>query len=75
VLGVRLSKFFEGWDTSLRPMTSLRDVDQPGTIRESSRDAFSHRVNPGSTARVMKFIRRGSGADIDANDPKAEASL
>jgi hypothetical protein len=75
VLGVRLSQFFEGWDTSLRPMTSLRDVDQPGTIRESSRDAFLHRVNPGSTARVMKFIRRGSGADIDANDPKAEAAL
>ena len=73
VLGVRLSKFWEAWDSSLRPMTSLRDVDQGGVIRESSEDAFSRRADKGATARVMKFIRRGSGADIDVNDPYTES--
>lgn len=75
VLGVRLSKFWEAWDASLRPMTSLRDVDQGGVIRESSEDAFSRRADKGATARAMTFIRRGSGADIDGSDPKTEASF
>ncbi|UIF88888.1 hypothetical protein KAF44_26870 (plasmid) [Cupriavidus necator] len=73
VNATKLVKFFEVRDTRLRRMTSLRDVDQPGFIRESSIDAASKRVAPGATARVMTFIRKGSGADIDVTDPETEA--
>ncbi|MDD5175170.1 MAG: helicase-related protein [Sterolibacterium sp.] len=65
VNGTRLSKFFEARNSSLRPMTSLRDVDQPGVIYESAFDAAYRRSPPEATARVMQFIRRGSGADVD----------
>jgi hypothetical protein len=57
-----LGTFFELRNASLRPMTSLRDVDLPGIIHESD-----------VTARVMTFIRRGSGANIDDSDPKDES--
>ncbi len=73
VNATRLVKFFEARSNLLRPMTSLRDVDQPGVIHESRVDAASKRVRDDVTARAMLFIRRGSGADIDATDPKAEA--
>jgi hypothetical protein len=73
VNSTRLVKFFEMRDARLRPMTSLRDVDQPGFIRESGIDAASKRVAPGATARAMTFIRKGSGADIDVTDPETEA--
>lgn len=63
-----LSKFFELLDSMLRPMTSLRDVDQPGVIRESYRDAAERPSPEGATAKAMLFIRRGSGADIDNAD-------
>jgi len=69
----RLTKFFEGLDSMLRPMTSLRDVDQPGVIRESRIDAASRPSPEGATARAMLFIRRGSGSDIDATDSRTEA--
>lgn len=72
VNSTRLVKFFEVRDSLLRPMTSLRDVDQPGVIRESRSDAFYGPVAEGVTSRVMQFIRRGSGADIDATDRRAE---
>lgn len=62
-----LSKFFEARNKSLRPMTSLRDVDLPGVIHESKIDACSRKVKAGMTARAMLFIRRGSGADIDSD--------
>ena len=65
VTGTKLTKFFELRNSSLRPMTSLRDVDQPGIIFESKVDANYKRVPEDATARVMHFIRRGSGADID----------
>ena len=68
-----LGNFFGLRNASLRPMTSLRDVDLPGVIHESGIDASSHRVPPDATARVMTFIRRGSGANIDDSDPKDEA--
>jgi hypothetical protein len=68
-----LGNFFELRNAALRPMTSLRDVDLPGIIHESGIDAAAHRVPPDATARVMLFIRRGSGADIDDADPKQEA--
>jgi hypothetical protein len=68
-----LGNFFELRDASLRPMTSLRDVDLPGIIHQSLYDASSHRVPPDATARVMTFIRRGSGANIDDSDPRDES--
>ncbi|MCU7926833.1 MAG: helicase [Candidatus Thiodiazotropha sp. (ex Dulcina madagascariensis)] len=65
VNATRLSKFFEARNSLLRPMTSLRDVDQPGVIHESKHDSGNRKVKEGVTARAMLFIRRGSGADID----------
>lgn len=68
VNGTRLVQFFAARNSLMRPMTSLRDVDQPGIIYESSADASYKRVTDGMTARAMTFIRRGSGADIDSTD-------
>ncbi len=73
VNATHLVKFFAVRDSLLRPMTSLRDVDQPGLIRESGIDASSKLVKEGMTARAMTFIRRGSGADIDSTDSATEA--
>lgn len=73
VNGTYLAKFFAVRNNLLRPMTSLRDVDQPGLIRESGIDASSKPVKEGMTARAMTFIRRGSGADIDSTDRTTEA--
>ncbi|MGL4831119.1 MAG: C-terminal helicase domain-containing protein [Propionibacteriaceae bacterium] len=73
VNGSRLVEFFAARNSHLRPMTSLRDVDQPGLIHESRVDASYKRVAEGMTARVMTFIRRGSGADIDSTDSATEA--
>ncbi|HCF1815460.1 TPA: DEAD/DEAH box helicase [Pseudomonas aeruginosa] len=73
VNGTRLVQFFAARNSLLRPMTSLRDVDQPGLIHESSTDASYKRVADGMTARAMTFIRRGSGADIDSTDNATES--
>lgn len=73
VTGTNLSRFFEMRDRLNRPMTSLRDVDLPGLIHESAKDAASTRVSEGATARVMRFIRRGTGADIDSTDERTES--
>lgn len=73
VNGTRLAQFFATRNSLLRPMTSLRDVDQPGLIHESGADASYKRVADGMTARAMTFIRRGSGADIDSTDNATEA--
>lgn len=73
VNATRLVQFFAARNNLLRPMTSLRDVDQPGLIREASFDASSKLVKEGMTARAMTFIRRGSGADIDSTDAATEA--
>jgi hypothetical protein len=73
VNGTRLVKFFEVRNSLLRPMTSLRDVDQPGLIHESGVDASYKRVPSGVTARAMTFIRKGSGADIDSTDTATES--
>ncbi len=73
VNATHLVKFFAARDNLLRPMTSLRDVDQPGLIRESGVDASYKLVKDGMTARAMFFIRRGSGADIDSTDGATEA--
>lgn len=71
--GTRLVQFFAARNSLLRPMTSLRDVDQPGLIHESGTDASYRRVADGMTKRAMEFIRRGSGADIDSTDSATEA--
>ncbi|SFW71102.1 DEAD/DEAH box helicase [Luteibacter sp. UNCMF366Tsu5.1] len=68
-----LVRFFGARNSLLRPMTSLRDVDQPGLIHESRLDVSYKLVKDGVTARVMTFIRRGSGADIDSTDNATEA--
>lgn len=73
VNATRLVQFFAVRDNLLRPMTSLRDVDQPGVIHESGIDASFKRVREGATARAMTFIRRGSGADVDTLDVAKEA--
>jgi len=73
VNGTRLVQFFAARNSLLRPMTSLRDVDQPGVIHESGTDASYKRVADGMTARAMTFIRRGSGADIDSTDNATES--
>lgn len=73
VNGTQLVHFFAARDNLLRPMTSLRDVDQPGLIHESHVDASYKRVTDGMTERAMDFIRRGSGADIDSTDSATEA--
>lgn len=73
VNSTRLVQFFAARNSLLRPMTSLRDVDQPGLIYESGVDAYYKRVADGMTARAMTFIRRGSGADIDSTDSATEA--
>ncbi|MEQ5840345.1 helicase-related protein [Paraburkholderia acidicola] len=72
VNGTRLVQFFAARNSLLRPMTSLRDVDQPGLIYESRADASYKRAADGMTARAMDFIRRGPGADIDSTDNDTE---
>lgn len=73
VNGTRFDKFFAARNSLLRPMTSLRDVDLPGLIREGKLDASSKLAPDGATRRAMNFIRRGSGADLDSTDPHTEA--
>ena len=73
VNSTRIGKFFEVRAAALRPMTSLRDVDEPGVIHESHYDAAYKKSPEGATARAMMFIRRGSGADIDDTDAVVEA--
>lgn len=73
VNATQLVRFFAARNSLLRPMTSLRDVDQPGLIREAKFDASFKHVQDGATRRAMNFIRRGSGADIDSTDNTTEA--
>jgi hypothetical protein len=48
-------------------MTSLRDVDRPGWIFESSTDASHRPARRGETHDVMAFIQRGVGRELDAD--------
>jgi hypothetical protein len=54
-------------DLLLKPMTSLRDVDQGGVIQASTRDANGHGQSFGEVQQVMDLIRHGvannDGAD------------
>ena len=52
-----------------RPMTSLRDVDKPGRLVPARRDVRSTRgVDAETFNRMMRLIRGGSGAAIDADE-------
>lgn len=63
--GSDLRYFFTARDIRLRPMTSLRDVDEPGYIVPSDREADDRsRIREGALEQVMRLIRRGAGADI-----------
>jgi hypothetical protein len=65
-------QFFEQINQALRPMTSLRDVDQPGWIFQSAYDVNWKRTRDGQTAAVMDFIRRGVGRELEADGVWAE---
>jgi hypothetical protein len=60
--------YFKGQtEPMLKPMTSLRDVDQGGAIQASYRDAEGHRQSPGEVQLVMDLVRHGV-ADNDTAD-------
>jgi hypothetical protein len=68
VRNTEFKNFFEKVDRSLRPMTSLRDVDLAGYISESRTDVSGTKVDEGQTARAMAFIRRGVAGELDDED-------
>lgn len=51
--------FSQNTDTLLKPMTSLRDVDQAGFIRLAKRDVDGTRMADEDVKEVMAFIRHG----------------
>lgn len=62
----RLGQFFIMRNQAMRPMTSLRDVDEPGLIVASALDANGRTsLSDEALERAMRFIRRGSGSDVD----------
>lgn len=63
-----LREFFSRRNAELRPMTSLRDVDLQGVISEGWTDARGNRVQAGTTAAAMNFIRRGVVGELDEED-------
>lgn len=73
VNGTNIGKFFELRNAMNRPMTSLRDVDQPGVIFPARSEDGFRPIKEGALAKVMQFIRRGSGSDIDDTLAKIEA--
>jgi hypothetical protein len=54
-------------DPMLKPMTSLRDVDQGGVIQASSRDAEGIKQSPSEVQMVMDLVRHGV-ADSEGGD-------
>ena len=76
LMGSRLGQFFINRNRAMRPMTSLRDVDEPGYIVASPLDAYGRgsltedakNKSYEALERVMRFIRRGSGSDVDDSD-------
>lgn len=56
-----LSGFFKNQrDLMLKPMTSLRDVDEPGLIHLADRDGQKKKLDEAKVRRVMDFICNGS---------------
>lgn len=64
--------YFKGQtDLMLKPMTSLRDVDQGGVIQASTRDASGRNQLPGDVQAVMDLVRHGvgdGGDNVQAGD-------
>lgn len=54
-------------DLMLKPMTSLRDVDQAGVIQASTRDASGRTQTPAEVLKVMDLVRHGV-ANNDGTD-------
>jgi hypothetical protein len=59
-------------DPMLRPMTSLRDVDQGGLIQASSRDAAGQRQTMPEVQLVMDLVRGGVAENSGADNAQAE---
>lgn len=72
--GGTLPSFFKNQtDPMWRPMTSLRDVDEAGSIRLAHRDTRGKPQDPNTVADVMSLIRHGvadATADLDDEDGK-----
>jgi Helicase conserved C-terminal domain len=71
-----LRYFFENRSQGrFRPMTSLRDVDEPGVIVPSSFDVDGHtKLSEETLDATMRFMRGGSGTNIDDASPKDESA-
>jgi len=66
-VGATLPSFFRNQtDPMWRPMTSLRDVDEAGSIRLANWDARGKRQDPETIAEVMDLIRHGV-AEVDSD--------
>jgi Lhr-like helicase len=64
-----LRSYFDDQGPLKRPMTSLRDVDKPGYIWPDGRELGGRRsLDLKDLARVMKFLRRGSGVEVDTEE-------
>lgn len=59
-------------DPMLKPMTSLRDVDEGGVIRASSRDVDGHTQRPDEVQLVMALVRHGVAENDSAGNAQAE---
>jgi hypothetical protein len=69
----QLKYFLETRLKNNRPMTSLRDVDEPGIIVAYNREPRDTRpVKPEALEKVLRFIRGGSGADIDNSKTESD---
>lgn len=51
--------FEQNTDSLLKPMTSLRDVDQAGLIRLASKDVDGSKLSDEDVRDVMAFVRQG----------------
>ena len=64
---IEFRRFFEQIDSTMRPMTSLRDVDEPGLIIASQYDVKGLKSKRENTALAMEFIRRGVASELGAD--------
>jgi hypothetical protein len=59
-------------DLMLKPMTSLRDVDQGGVIQASTRDAGGKTQAQGEVLLVMDLVRHGVANNVGADNDGAD---
>ena len=55
-------------DLMLKPMTSLRDVDQGGVIQASTRDVAGNTQSLGEIQQVMDLVRHGVSNNDSADN-------